>query len=192
MSELTEWNSFYVIVGSAAGALIGLQFVALSLIAQRPVRRMEEGSAAFSTPTIVHFGAVLLLSAIVSIPWRGTGAISVLLGLAGLGGIFYAAIVTRRMIIQTVYKPVFEDWMFHAVLPFVAYAMLVSSAFVAYSRVRPAMFVVSAATLLFLFIGVHNSWDAVTYHIFTKTKNLSNGSAAENETGSPVQARNEP
>ena len=29
MSEYAEWESFYVIVGAAAGALIGLQFVVL-------------------------------------------------------------------------------------------------------------------------------------------------------------------
>jgi hypothetical protein len=41
VSEFAEWDSFYVIVGSAAGALIGLQFVVLTLIAERPhcVRR---------------------------------------------------------------------------------------------------------------------------------------------------------
>jgi len=33
MSELTDWNGFYSIFGSAAGALIGLQFVVLALIA---------------------------------------------------------------------------------------------------------------------------------------------------------------
>ena len=35
MSTLADWNSFYVIVGSSAGALIGLQFVILALIAER-------------------------------------------------------------------------------------------------------------------------------------------------------------
>src|SRR5205807_4175372 len=32
MSALKEWESFYVIVGSSAGALIGLQFVVVTLI----------------------------------------------------------------------------------------------------------------------------------------------------------------
>jgi hypothetical protein len=54
MSELAHWDSFYVIVGSAAGALIGLQFVVLTLIAERPAVRAPEAGATFSTPTIVH------------------------------------------------------------------------------------------------------------------------------------------
>lgn len=66
MSEMAAWDSFYVIVGSAAGALIGLQFVVLTLIAERPPLRV----AAFSTPTIVHFGVVLLMSALLRAPWH--------------------------------------------------------------------------------------------------------------------------
>ena len=30
MAELDKWDSFYIIVGPAAGALIGLQFVVLT------------------------------------------------------------------------------------------------------------------------------------------------------------------
>src|SRR5439155_23212976 len=54
MPELAEWESFYVIVGSAAGALIGLQFVVMALIAERPQIASPEAGAAFATPTIVH------------------------------------------------------------------------------------------------------------------------------------------
>lgn len=68
MSQLIEWNTFYVIVGAAAGALIGLQFVVLTLIAQRPPLRGAEASAAFATPSVVHFAVVLLLSAVISAP----------------------------------------------------------------------------------------------------------------------------
>jgi hypothetical protein len=168
MPDLVEWNSFYVIVGSAAGALIGLQFVALTLIANRPLRGTAEASTAFSTPTIVHFGVVLLLSAIASIPWHTTDAIAAAWGLVGLSGILYAVIIVRRMRLQKVYQPVFEDWLFHCLLPVFAYSMLAVSAFVATYRLRPALFVVASAALLFLFIGIHNSWDGVTYHILTR------------------------
>lgn len=73
MSGFTEWATFYVIAGSAAGALIGLQFVVITLIAERPPLSAPEAGAAFATPSVVHFTVVLLLSAIVSIPWHGIG-----------------------------------------------------------------------------------------------------------------------
>jgi hypothetical protein len=168
MPELTEWNTFYVIVGSAAGALIGLQFVVMTLIAERPAIRTPEAGAAFATPSVVHFGVVLLLAAVASAPWPVVGAVAVFWGLVGLGGIVYAVIVTRRLRIQTVYQPVFEDWLFHVVLPFLAYTMLAGSGYAARSNARPALFVLGAATLLLLFVGIHNAWDAVTYHVFEK------------------------
>src|SRR6266581_9066509 len=56
MSELTDWNSFYVIVGSSAGALIGLQFVVIALIAETPDARADaQAGAAFSTPSVGAF-----------------------------------------------------------------------------------------------------------------------------------------
>ena len=169
MSEFAAWNSFYVIVGSAAGALIGLQFVVMTLIADRPRLRTPEAGAAFATPSVVHFGVVLLLSAVASAPWHALSAVAVFWGLVGLSGIVYAVVVTRHLRVQTVYQPVFEDWLFHVVLPFAAYAMLAGSAYVAHFHARPALFLVGAAALLLLFVGIHNTWDAVTYHIFNKT-----------------------
>ena len=128
MSELAQWDSFYVIVGSAAGALIGLQFVVMTLIAERPALRAAEGGAAFATPTIVHLGTALLLSALLRAPWQAIGFIAALWGFTGLGGVAYAVIVAQRMRAQTIYQPEFEDWLFHFVLPLAAYAMLALSA----------------------------------------------------------------
>jgi hypothetical protein len=166
MSELTGWDSFYVIVGSAAGALIGLQFVVMTLIAERPPLRAAEAGAAFATPTIVHFGNALLLSALLRVPWQSIILLAALCGLIGLGGVAYSAVVARRMRRQTVYQPEFEDWLFHVLLPLAAYAMLARSAFAAPSHTREALFGVGAAALLLLFIGIHNAWDSVTYPVF--------------------------
>ncbi|HTJ09793.1 MAG TPA: hypothetical protein VL393_08930 [Candidatus Binataceae bacterium] len=56
--------------------------------------------------------------------------------------------------------------MFHFVLPLAAYAMLALSAVAAPAHTREALFGVGAATLLLLFVGIHNAWDSVTYHVF--------------------------
>jgi len=162
--ELGEWDSFYVIVGSAAGALIGLQFVAMTLIAERPPLRAAEAGAAFATPTIVHFGVVLLLSALLRAPWHTILPPAVLWGLIGFGGVSYAAVVGRRMRKQATYRPELEDWLFHLVLPLAAYALLAAAAFPALSHAREALFGVGAAALLLLFAGIHNTWDSVSYH----------------------------
>jgi hypothetical protein len=59
MTALAGWENFYVIVGSSAGALIGLQFVVITLGGDTPIAHgLAQASGAFVTPTIVHFGAV--------------------------------------------------------------------------------------------------------------------------------------
>lgn len=166
MTALSGWENFYVIVGSSAGALIGLQFVVITLIADVPVvRGQAQAGSAFATPTIVHFGSVLLLAAILSAPWEKLELAQVAWGVVGLSGIVYQIIVLRRMRQQSLYKPELEDWLFHIVLPFLAYGTLAGSGSITL-RVRTALFAVACAALLLLFIGIHNAWDAVTYHVF--------------------------
>jgi hypothetical protein len=85
VTVLNGWENFYVIVGSSAGALIGLQFVVITLIAAKPISRVDaQAGSAFATPSVVHF--------------------------------------------------------------------------------------VGAAALLLLFIGIRNAWDAVTYHVFVRSR----------------------
>jgi hypothetical protein len=172
MTALSGWANFYVIVGSSAGALIGLQFVVMALVADMPrTQNQAQAGQAFATPTIVNFGTVLLLSAALSAPWHSLTGAALLWGLEGLGGLVYVILVARRLGTQTVYQPVFEDWLFHAVLPIVAYATLSASALAALFDPAGCLFGVATAALLLLFIGIHNAWDAVTYHIFvTKPK----------------------
>jgi hypothetical protein len=167
MTAFTGWQNFYVIVGSSAGALIGLQFILITLIVYIPV---GEGGAqagqAFATPTIIHFASVLMLAGIMTAPWQGTAPAATLWGLLGTFGLLYTAIVARRVRRQGVYQPEFEDWLFHVLLPLVAYGTLASSAFVAHLHLRGAMFAVAGVAMLLLMIGIHNAWDAATYHVY--------------------------
>ncbi len=163
MSLLTDWESFYVIIGSAAAALTGLMFVVITLIAGARDRGDVGGLAAFGTPNVVHFSAALLIAAILSAPWETLEPVAVLLGVAGLGGLGYVGIVARRARRQTSYQPVFEDWLFHVALPSLAYAVLILAAIMLQDNPTPAMFAVGGVTVLLVFIGIHNAWDTVTY-----------------------------
>ncbi len=166
MLELAEWDSFYVIVASSAGALIGLQFVVMTLIAEKPVDGAQGAGAAFATPTIVHFCAALLVSALMRVPWPAMSCLAVSWGAIGISGLIYAVVVVRRMKTQSAYRPELEDWIFHIHLPAVSYALLATAAFLASAHALAALFAVAGSALLLLFIGIHNAWDAVAYHVF--------------------------
>ncbi len=163
VSPLATWQNFYVITGSAAAALTGLMFVVITLLTRIRLRGSSETLGAFGTPNVVHFCIALLVAAILSAPWQALWPVGLLLGLCGLGGVTYAAIVVRRARRQTDYQPVLEDWLWHAVFPLVSYAVLVVAALLLLGNPALALFGIGAVTVLLLFIGIHNAWDSVTY-----------------------------
>jgi hypothetical protein len=163
LSPLARWESFYVIVGSSAGALTGLQFVVIALIAEARAASSMLEVRAFGTPTVVHFCAALLISAILSAPWQALSSAGLCLGACGVAGVAYAIMVIRHARRQTGYTPDAEDWLWYVALPLVAYAALLVSAAMLPRYPKPSLFVIAATALLLLFIGIHNAWDAVTY-----------------------------
>ena len=72
---------------------------------------------------------------------------------------------------QAAYKPQFEDWLFHVLLPITAYAILILAAIAAPLHTHEALLGVGASTLLLLFIGIHNAWDGVAYNVFVTRRN---------------------
>ena len=161
---LREWDSFFVIVGSSAGALTGLQFVVLTLVADSPrTQSSGEGIAAFGSPNVVHFCAALLVSAIFSAPWHALAPAGIATAVAGILGVVYSFTVLRRAMRQREYQPVLEDWIWHALLPTLAYAALVHAGFALRQEHADTLYIVGAATLLLVFIGIHNAWDTVMY-----------------------------
>jgi hypothetical protein len=165
---LHRWENFYVIVGSAAAALTGLQFVVIVLIAEMRLPNTPAGIDAFSTPTIVHFSTVLLLSAVLCAPWNGLSCIAGLVALFGAAGTGYAGLVVRRTIRQTLYRLVMEDWLWHVTFPLTAHATLLAAGLVLVQRPTGALFAIAAAALLLLVVGIHNAWDTVTYLVIQR------------------------
>ena len=160
---LSRWETFFFMVGSSGAALTGLVFVVITLANETRGPDGERALAAFATPNVVHFCAVLLIAAIVCVPWTHLLAPSVLFGAAGLFGVFYVFVVTRRTNRQTAYQPVFEDILWHIIFPFAAYLSLLAGAVFLRDRQAESMYAIAGSALLLLFTGIHNAWDSVVY-----------------------------
>ena len=163
VSPMTAWHDFYLIVGPAAAALTGLMFVAMPLVPGTRLARPSAGIGAFSTPTVVHLVAPLLVATLLIAPWRALWQLGVVLGLAGLAGLAYGVVVVRRARRLERYQLVLDEWLCYAALPLAASTALVIAALVLPRQPVPALFGIGAVTLLLLAIGIHNAWDIVTY-----------------------------
>lgn len=159
---LNEWESFYVIVGSSAAALTGLMFVVIALGAERNIGQ-SDAIKAFATPTIVHFCSVLLLAAFITTPHQSVVSLVICLVVTGIIGLAYTTTVVIHTTRQKAYEPVLEDWIFHAVLPMLSYALLFTAGVIATHTPDVGLYFVGATALLLLFTGIHNAWDAAVY-----------------------------
>ena len=167
-TPLTPWVNFYAITGTAAASLTGLQFVVIALVAQMRLSKSSGGIDAFSTPTIVHFGTVLLLSAVLCAPWEGLWGAAAVIAVCGAAGVVYAGLVCWRTTRVVEYRLVLEDWLWHIALPLAAHAMLLGAGLTLVRRPAGALFAIAVAALLLLFIGIHNAWDTVTFLVIQR------------------------
>jgi hypothetical protein len=167
-SPLVGWDNFYVIIGSTAGGLTGLTFVVIALI--RDVGKANpQGLGAFVTPTIVNFAGVLAMAAFLSMPHQNVEILSAGFALAGLGGVIYTLFIARSIHVQRHnYVPVWEDWIFHAIIPALVYGCLLLLARVVRHATAEALFSVAALSLIMLFVGIHNAWDIAVWMTIQK------------------------
>ena len=167
---MSGWQNYYVILGSAAAALISIQFVVITLAAALRTLASEETIAAFGTPTVRHLTIVLMISALMTAPWLTPASEGLAATVCGLSGLVYCAIVVRRTRRQTLYQPVWEDWIWHVLIPAGCYAALALTSLIGLAGSHVAGFLVAGSTLTLLVVGIHNAWDAVTHMVLISSR----------------------
>ncbi len=162
---LASWQNFYIIMGSGAATLTGLLFVVITITSgiEAQVTTLNEGISAFTTPTVFHFCAVLLISGIFNAPWKAYWQAGLFLGLTSLGGIVYFIIIIRRLVNMSSYRTPIKDWLWYVIYPLAMYVVIIAAAAMLTVTPELALYFVSAAVLVLLFISIHNAWDLVTY-----------------------------
>lgn len=169
-TALAAWLPFFSMTAASAATLTGLMFVVVTLVSGERREQSRDGVGTFSTPTVVHFGAVLLISAIFCAPWPSVEPVAFVLAAAGIAGILQMIIVMIRAKRLTIYSPDAEDWTWYTVLPFVAYAGVSTGALLLLRTSTPALFTLASSVLLLVFIGIRNAWDVVTYLTITRSE----------------------
>jgi hypothetical protein len=151
--------------GSAAAALTGLMFVVISLVtrSERGPEATRDGVTVFSSPTVLHFAGALLVSAILSAPWRSLTPPAVLLGLAGAYGLVHVLRMALRAKRLSMYTPDREDWVWYTLLPSLAYGSVLGGAVALCGAPFQGLFALGAGVVVLIFIGIRNAWDVVTF-----------------------------
>jgi hypothetical protein len=176
--SLKNWQNFFVIVATSAGALTGLQFVVIALIAQARAAGSRRDIAAFGTPTVIHFCTALLVSAVMTAPWQVSASLGSCIAAFGAVGLAYSIRVVWYAR-KANYKPDAEDWFWYIALPIVAHVVLMVAGVSMSWTADWTLVAVAVTSLVFLFLGVHNSWDTVTHVAVQHGPKLANGKSQE-------------
>src|ERR1700761_3720639 len=91
------WHDYYLMLGPAAAALIGLLFVVVTLTSGLEAERAARGTAIYMSPTVFHLGAVVLLSGAALAPDLPVIVFAGVVVLSGLIGVVYAIYVVVSM-----------------------------------------------------------------------------------------------
>ncbi|MGA9796906.1 MAG: hypothetical protein WBQ17_15390 [Rhizomicrobium sp.] len=159
-NPVVEWRDFYVMIGTAAGVIVGATFVVATLAGG--IEKRAIGLRGFITPNAVHLGVVLVGSAILAAPNIPSQFFDVVFGLGGWAGIVYCLVVVKRIWRMPLDFP---DICFYIALPILSYAAFVAAAWWdwKYGDGAVPLRTLACAFVTLLIVGMRNSWDMATF-----------------------------
>jgi hypothetical protein len=161
-----DWESFYIIVGPTAGALIGIMFVVATLTAGMDATRRKRGAQIYISPIVFHFAVIVIVSAITAVPDIPPVATGVMLALCAGAGLLYAATTAIRVFtvrIDTTGPIDRSDKFFYGILPPLVYAAFAAAVATIWVAPPHAPYAIGAVMVALLFLGVRNAWDLATF-----------------------------
>jgi hypothetical protein len=169
MHSLEAWHDFFVLVGTAGATLLALLFVAVSLGAGFLSDGRAGATRAFFSPVVIHFSAVLFLSAIALVPGHRTMFFTVVIGTCALAGLAVSLFATIQLMRHnwTSYK---QDHLAYGLLPTVSYAALLVAAGLIWTGNEFAVDVLAGALLVLLLVNVRNAWDLTLSMVRRQTR----------------------
>lgn len=158
------WGDFYLLAGSAAAVLIGLIFVVMTLMQDRPRSSVLFGSRLYMGPVVLQVSFVLVLSAAALTPGITPAAFAVVCAAVALWGLARAAFSTLGIRgLKGDDEPHWTDVWFYGVIPALAYAALAVVAWAFASGQPWARYGVAAVINALLLVSIRNEWDLVTW-----------------------------
>src|SRR3954471_3674330 len=82
-----HWDEFYLLAGSAAAVLVGLIFIVITLMGDRPRSSVLAGAKLYMGPIVLGVSFVLALSAAALTPGMGREAFAAICGVVAAWGL---------------------------------------------------------------------------------------------------------
>jgi len=158
-----DWDEFYLLAGSAAAVLIGLIFVVMTLMQDRPRSSVLAGSKLYMGPVVLQVSFVLVLSAAALVPEITRAAFAAVCAAVALWG--FARGVMSLVGIAVIRGPEvhWTDKWFYGAIPAALFAALAVVAWAFWSGQGWAPTGAAAVITGILLLAIRNEWDLVTW-----------------------------
>src|SRR5206468_9010306 len=161
-SMFDRWDEFYLLAGSAAAVLIGLIFVVMTLMQDRPRSSVLAGSKLYMGPVVLQVSFVLVMSSAALVPEVSRAAFAAVCAAVALSG--FARGVMSLVGIAVIRGPEvhWTDKWFYGAIPAALFAALAVVAWAFWSGQGWAPVGAAAVITGILLLAIRNEWDLVT------------------------------
>jgi hypothetical protein len=169
MEMLRPWHDFYMLAGAASATLVGLVFIAISIGSDYFNDQTTTGLNTFITPTIVHFGGVLLVCLLAVVPGHSYLSLGAMLGVGCFFGLCYAGYIAQRILSRRFPGVETVDRVWYAVTPILAYLLLIAAAVLLACRHPTGIPLMAVSLVILMLAGIRNAWDMMVWIVVKTT-----------------------
>jgi len=160
-----HWGEYYLLAGSAAAVLIGLIFVVVTLMQDKPRSTMLSGARLYMGPVVLQVSFVLVLSAAALTPGISARDYAIVAAVVALWGLYrgvQSTIGIQRLCWQED-PPHWTDTWFYGVFPSIISLGVGVVAWGFWTGAAWAVHSVAVAITAILLLAIRNEWDLVTW-----------------------------
>ena len=158
---LDGWHEFYMLIGTAAAALVGLLFVAASIGAGYLTAERASATRTFTSPIIFHFTYAVFVSLAALIPGNTDWSLTGIIGISAAVAFAYSCVIFVRVMRRGAID--LDDRLAYGAAPPVAYAACFVAAIFLFQRSVIGPLLLAGALVLLVLVNIRNAWDLTVF-----------------------------
>ena len=164
---LEGWHEFYILLGTAAAALVALLFVAASIGVGLLSTARGSPTHTYTSPIVFHYTYVLFLSLVSLIPSNTDWSLAAIIGGSAAAALGYSCFIFVRVMRGSAID--LDDRLGYGASPLAAYAAALAASVFVFERSNIGPPLLAGALILLLLVNIRNAWDLTLFFAQRRT-----------------------
>jgi len=164
---LADWHEFYILLGTAAAALVALLFVAASIGAGYLSAAPGSPTHTYTSPVVFHYTYVLFLSLVALMPVNTDWSLGATIGISAAIALGFSCFIFARVMRSSSVD--LDDRLGYGASPLAAYAAALAAAIFMFEHSAVGPPLLAGALILLLVINIRNAWDLTVFFAQRRT-----------------------